>query len=300
MKRKLCAVTLCCVIAGLLAHSPARAQIEANLESYTGKNAEGYLTPLTEGFGSALQSGVFRSAAIPKDGFHINVEIKTSFITFGDDDKTFTAVAPEGFFLVGDPIAPTVVGSTESTPIPGQGGAMWYPPAGLDIGSLGLAVPQITIGSLAGTQGIFRYIAFDTGDAEIGSLSLLGLGARHSISQHFKSIPFDLAGGLLWQKFQVGDDLIDASAFSIGVQGSKRYSVLEPYASLSLDTFKMSVEYDYKPSQGETEQLSLDFDQTSDVHFAGGLGINLSVVHIHGEIGISNKTSYALGLSVGN
>ena len=288
-------------ILGLLAaaspFAPALGQIEGSLSSYTGQNAEGYLKPLQEGFGSALQDAWFRSAHVPKSGFHINVELKSMFVKFGDDDRTFMATTEEGFYPETTTKAPTVIGDTTAVEVNGTGGLTSYFPAGFDIGSLGVASPQITIGSLYGTQAVFRYIAVDTGDAEIGDLSLLGLGARHSISQYLTDPPVDISVGIFWQKFELGEDLIDATALSFGAQVGRRYGVVEPYLGLSYDTFGMSVKYE---SDAVDEVLDVDFDSESNLHITAGLGLNFSVVHLHGELSSASQTSFAVGLSVGN
>lgn len=285
------------VLASALPIAPALAQVEGNLSSYTGKNAEGYLKPIQEGFGSGLQDALFRSAYIPKTGPQLNVEVKAMFVMFGDDDKTFEATTEDGFLPVTTVEAPTVIGATEAVVVPGDNGATAAFPGGFDIGSLALAVPQLTFGGFAGTQGVVRYIALDVGDAEIGDLSLIGLGARHSISQYFENSPVDLAGGIFWQQFKLGDDLIDATGFSVGVQGSRQYGVVEPYLGLSYDTFSMTVDYE---SEAVGEALSVDFDGVSSLHITAGLGLNLSYLHLHGEISSASQTSFAFGLSVGN
>lgn len=277
----------------------AAAQIEGNLSTYTGQNAEGYLTPLKEGAGAALQSGMFRSAAIPKNGLTFNLEVKAAFISFADGDRTFMAKTEEGFFPEQEVEAPTVIGDTLAVKVNGQGGTVAYFPGGFDVGSLGLAVPQLTIGGLAGSQLIARYIAVETGDAELGDIQLIGFGVRHSISQYFIDPPVDLAAGVMWQNFKLGDDLIDATALSFGAQASRRFGVLEPYLGLSYDSFDMSVDYEYGNTDPPTE-LAVDFEKTSDLHIAAGLGINLGFFHVHGEIGTASQTSYAVGVSLGN
>jgi len=291
--RFLFAVAFACVLPVASAH----AQVEGNLSSYTGKNAEGYLKPLQEGFGSALQDALFRSAYIPRTGPQVNVGVNLMIVKFGDDDRTFDATTEEGFFPETAMEAPTVVGDTLAVRVDGDNATVAYFPGGFDIGSLAIAVPQITIGAYAGTQGILRYIAVDTGDADIGSLSLIGLGLRHSISQYFTNPPVDLAGSFFWQKFQLGDDLVDATSLCVGVQASREYSVFEPYVGLSYDTFAMSVDYE---TEVLDERISVDFDDASSLHITAGLGINLSVVHLHGEVSSASQTSFALGLHVGN
>ena len=110
---------------------------------------------------------------------------------------------------------------------------------GFDINSFALAVPQVRIGAYKGTEAVIRYIALDVGDVELGSVSLIGVGGRHSISQCMDpDFPVDIAAGLFWQKFTLGDELIDATAMTFGVQAGKRFpsgfAVIEPYCALSV------------------------------------------------------------------
>lgn len=290
---------LVALVAGILFAGSAMAQLEGNLSSYTGKNAEGYLKPLQEGFGAGLHDAIFRSAYIPRDGFNINVEFKGMIVNFSDEDRTFDAVTEDGVIPEQTIEAPTIVGDLD----PVYAGSPTDPlaafPGGLDMDRIALAAPQITVGSVAGTQAIIRYIAVETGDAEIGDVSLLGLGARHSISQYIQNPPVDLAAGFMWQDFKLGDDLITATGFTFGVQGSKMIAsgYLEPYLGLSYDSFSMSVDYE---SEVVDEKLSVDFDADSSLGITAGMGINLKVVHLHAEFSSASQTSFAFGLSLGN
>lgn len=275
-------------------------QIEANLSTYTGKNAEGYLDPLHQALGAGLNTGMFRSAQIPAGRFQFNAEVKLMSVKFGAAERTFRAETEDGFYPATGVEAPTVVGSTGATAVAGQNNTVAIFPGGFDLSSLTLAVPQVTIGGLRGTQAIVRYLAFKTGDAEIGDFSLFGIGARHSISQYWEDAPVDLAAGLLYQDLGLGDKLIDTSALTVGVQASRRfYTVLEPYAGISLDRFRMSVDYKYEDTSPPT-RLKLDYDPTSNMRFTAGLGLNLSLLHVQGEVNFADQTSLLVGLSVGN
>jgi hypothetical protein len=283
----------------LFAPVVTKAQIASNLSAYTGQNVKGYLQPLEEGFGSLLNTGAFRSAHIPRSGFNINLEVKTMALKFNDSDRTFTATTEEGFYPEVQVEAPTVIGGTAAVEVPGTGGTTAALPGGLDIKSMAMAAPQLTIGSIMGTQAVLRFFSLNSGDTEIGDVKLFGLGARHSISQYLPNFPIDLAAGLLWQHFKMGSKLIDANALTAGVQASRRFSLLEPYAGLSLDRFSMKTEYTSKEAEPPTK-FKVDFDPKTTGRFTAGLGLNLLVVHLQGEIDLSSRTSYLLGLSLGN
>ncbi|MDM7914927.1 MAG: DUF6588 family protein [Candidatus Eisenbacteria bacterium] len=282
----------------MLAPGPAHAQIEPNLSTYTGPNAKGYLGPLNEGFGAALQSLLYRTADLPEHDVRVNLSVKTMFVKFGDDDRTFQASTPEGFFPEQIATAPTVVGNERGVEVGGDAGTSYTFPGGFDVGSLGIAVPEITISGIYGSEISARFIAFDTGDTDLGDLSLIGVGARHSISRYFPDLPVSIAAGLFWQKFEMGEDLIDANALTVGVQASRAFGVLEPYVGLSYDSFDMSV--DYEDAGDPPTRLSVDFDKQNNARLTGGLSLNLSFVHLQAEGSLSDKTAFGFGLSLGN
>lgn len=296
---------LVCVSLILLLAVPASGQIEDQISAYTGANAAGYLQPLADAFGTALNDGFHRSAYIPINGFHVGLGVHVMGVMFGDDDRTFKAVTEGGFQPEMTTDAPTVVGSGEAVILTGgQGGTSFAFPGGFDLNSFGLAVPQLTLAA-KGTEGMIRWIGVDTGDAELGDISLFGLGARHMVSQHFGDLPVDLALGFLWQSFTVGqntagDDFISSGAFTIGAQGSKRFPAgfitFEPYTALSIDTFKMEVAYE----SDDLGDIEVDLDRYTTLHWTLGLGINLVAANLYGELNVAGQTSFSFGLALGN
>jgi hypothetical protein len=283
--------------------SPAAAQIGDQISAYTGDNAVGYLTPLADAIGADLNSALYHSAYIPESGLHISVETRVVGVIFADDQRTFRATSQGGFSPETTVDAPTVVGSGEAVIVLGDAGTEFAFPGGFDLNSFAIAVPQIRISSFKGTEALVRYIAINTGDVEIGNLALYGFGLRHSISQYFEpTFPVDLAAGFFWQKFTLGEDLIDSQALSFGVQASKRlpagFVTLEPYASLSMDTFSMDVSYTSDAS-GTDEAVSFTYDADTSLHLTAGLSINASVVSLNGEYSFAGQNTFAFGFGFG-
>lgn len=280
------------------AAAPALAQLEDNLSAYADETAKGYLMPLQEAFGQALNSNFYTSAHIPRTGLRFRVEIRAMSVLFKNADDTFTAATGGDFEPPQTVEAPTVVGSGQSVSVTGDGGTEFVFPGGFDLSSFTIGVPQITVGSLAGTEASARWIAFDTGDSEIGNVSLFGIGLRHSLSQYLVVPPLDLAAGVYYQKLKVGDDLIDAKAFSVGVQGSRSFGMLAPYAGLSFDTFAMNA--DYTATVGsESERIHLELDTRKTLHLSAGLGLDLGLVHLNVGGDLADRVGVNAGLAVG-
>ena len=193
-----------------------------------------------------------------------------------------------------------VVGDTEGGVIGVEGApdAVYVP--GFDINSFAIATPQIRIGGFKGTEFIIRYIALDVGDVELGNMSLLGLGGRHSISQYMSpDFPVDIAAGFMWQNFQVGEELIDATAMTFGVQASKRFpggfAIIEPYVGVGYDMFSMDVTYDFEGGT-TVEPITLEMESDAAARFTFGLHIKAAFLDLNGEYNIAGQNGFALGL----
>lgn len=279
----------------LLAAAPAGAQIADQLSAYTGVNAEGYLQPLANAFGADLNCNWYHSARIEVDGFHWGLEFPVMGVIFSDDAATFEATTQDGFTPEQTVEAPTVVGDGGSIVVDGDANSQFTFPGGFDLNSFGVTVPQLRLGNYMGTEAVIRYFAIDMGDVEIGNVGLFGFGVRHSISQYMEpDFPVDLAAGLMYQKFTLGEDFIDASAFTIGVQVSKNYGWVEPYGGVSYDMFSMDVSY----TSGE-EDVTLTLDSESSVHMTLGVSVGIKPVMANFEYNLASTSSFGFGLYIG-
>jgi hypothetical protein len=295
------------VLTAALTVVPASAQLNDQLSAYTGANAEGYLQPLAEAFGAALNDAFFYSAAIPRAGLRVSLEFPVMGVIFGDDDRTFQATTEGGFSPETTTDAPTIVGDGAVKVVDGDGGTSYAFPGGFDLNSFGLVVPQLRVGGVMGTEALIRWIAIDPDtDSELGKISLFGIGVRHSISQYLPGFPVELAAGFMWQNFTVGendggDDLISSDALSFGAQASKPFGAgffsIEPFAGLSFDTFSMNVNYE-SDITGDT--VDLDFERENTVHLTVGAGLSLPVVNVHGAWNFASQNSFNFGVALGN
>ena len=280
--------------------------VQNQISVYTGDNASGYLQPLANAFGAALNSSFGYSAYIPKSSFHISLEAPVMGVFFEDDERTFEATTESGFQPTTTADAPTVVGEGEAVTITGTGGATFSFPGGLDLNSFGLVVPQLRLSSLAGTEAVLRWIAYESGDADIGKIELFGIGGRHSLSQYMGASPMlDLAVGFLWQTFSVGendfgDDFVSSDALSLQLQGSKRaplgFVTFEPYATLAWEKLDLDLAYD--DSNGDPVEVSMEGE--NDVRFTIGAGFNFVAGQVWADYSFANTNNFSFGLALGN
>lgn len=281
--------------------SPVSAQLENQLSSYTGRNASGYLEPLVDAFGADLHAGLYHSARIPERGFRISLELTYMSARFSDADRTFTAVTEGGFRPEQTAEAPTVVGPKEAVYVEGESGTQFAFPGGFDLESFDFGVPQLRVSSLFGTEALIQLGLIYPGEADLGDITLYGIGIRHSVSQYFNGLPLDVAVGAFWQRFSLGDkersgDLVTANAWSLGVQASKRFSWFEPYAGAAYDDFEMELSY-----EGDTAEDNIEMSLDSGDHFHATVGLSFIVgfAALYGEYNIGGQDAFALGLAVG-
>lgn len=281
----------------------AHAQVEELLSSYTGANGVAYMDPLKDAIGSSLSDGLYTSGHVPRAGFHARLDVRAMVVKFSDDERTFTGVTEDYFPADLEAEVPTVIGDEEAVLVtdPGTGAAFLFP-GGFNIDNFALAVPQLTIGGIMGTEATIRYIAADIGDQgdnELGNLSLFGIGGRHSVSQYFPGLPVDVSAMFFYQRLQLGDDdLVVAQGESFGLQVSRRFPMIEPYGGFAIDTFDMDVTYKTDVT-GQEEEIDLDFDRETTAHLTAGLGLHFGFFHLNGEVNIASQTSFAAGLGLG-
>lgn len=287
----------------LLLASPLTAQIEDHLSAYTGKNAEGYLNPLVSAMGTSLGGGLYRSGYIPKSMFNISIEFPFVGLYFTDEDKYFMGTTEAGFSPETTTQVPTIIGPTGAVLVPGDGGTVFAFPGGFDIGSFAITAPQIRVGSIFGTEGMVRFIAFRIGDSELGDVMLAGFGVRHSLSQYMGAEPFlDLAASFYWQTLKLGEnsdgeDLATTSNYSLGAQASKKLgSILNPYAGLYYNTYTTDIKYTSEAS-GEPESTEISFDD-GYVQFTLGLELNLWILNVWGEYNFAERQSFGAGFGL--
>lgn len=283
------------VLAAMVLHSPIAAQdVETFLGRYTGANGIGYLTPFAEVVGANLNSGFVRSARI-EEGFHVRLDLIVPLASISDDQKFFAATTDGGFEPQTTVDAPTVLGDPTTLVVPGSGGSGYAFPAGFGIKRLGTAIPQITVGSVAGTEVSVRWLGLTFDD--FGDFSHVGVGLRHDVSQYF-SVPFDLALGGMVQQFKLAD-FVDAQTLVVSMQGSLERGPATVFGGLSFESASMDVSYRGGPANAPTD-VSLDLEGHSGVRLTAGLELGLSLLSVRGDVSVGPQTVFGVAVGLGN
>ena len=278
------------LVAGSGAVRAEESNLEKALKGFDQNEVKGYIQPLADFFGANMGAGWYRSAAIPQTGFNISVNIVAMGSSVGDGNKKFMANSPIGQFETA-----TIFGEHGGS-IQGPGGTSYSGSGGvINTALFPLATLQLHVGSVQGTELVIRGLPIPQ-ISGAPKVTFFGIGARHSISQYLVESPVDIAAGVFYNRIAFGD-LITLGSFSFGAQASKSFSVLDVYGGLAYEKSSMDVTYTSNTAGGGNVNLSLDGANT----FRGtiGLGLNLAVLRIFGDVNVGSITNFSAGIGFG-
>lgn len=282
----------------LLSSSIARSQsdLENVLKQYDSQMVKGYIQPLADLFGANVNAGLFHSAAIPTGGLHIELDIIGMGSMVTDDQKTYQVTLPPSF--TSRTMKTSTVFGPKGTEVSDPSGFKYKGSDGiLDASLFPLAVPQLTVGYVYGTEATIRFITTPSiGDDKFPKTTLVGGGVRHSISQYIPQAPLDIALGFFYNKFTVGD-IIDFTGISIGAQAGKSFSVLSLYGGLAWE--KSTLNLDYTQSGATASLVNIDLDGANTFRGTLGAGLKLGFLSIFADANFGSVTNISGGIGFG-
>ncbi len=177
-----------------------------------------------------------------------------------------------------------------------------------DLPALPLFAPQITLGTVYGTNLTLRWMPTVSTTDEIGDVEFFGFGIQHNPSVWLGTkLPVDLSIGYFTQSLKVGD-LFEARSNAYGLNVSKqfgwRFLNLTPYGGLMYESSSLDFEYTYSytdPLTGASEELPVDFtiDGENSFRTTVGLGIRLMVLNINADYSFAKYPTASLGVMIG-
>ena len=283
------------VLTIILTNQLSFAQFEALIERYTGENAKKYVEPLITAFGADLNTGLYRSAKVPHEGIHIFISLNGMSAFFAPSQRTFLARTEEHFYPPQEVETATIVGK-EGAIVEGAGGTQFQFPDGYNLKSFSVMTPMITVAGFLGSEVSFRYFSQKVSE-DLGTVALLGLGARHSISQYIPESPVDIAVGYFYHRFHIGD-IVKTNASVVHAEVGKSLEVFDFYGGLSYGWTVADVKYTYS-NQGITEEIDVTLRGKNKFQFTLGAGLNLLVFHLHFDYSFGSQRVYSTGLWIG-
>jgi hypothetical protein len=319
----------------LLAPGPAQAQqglddlsdLGNALRTISEGYADNYVQPITNTFGAGTNSALFRSADVGNSlipGFPLNVYVgvsvpgtftssmKESFRPFGGGQETFTSNG-RAFTVeyTGSGEVPTVLGETEP-----PGGRLVVrdretgtlvadapAPQGLiDTPIAPLVIPQVGVGSVAGTDVQLRYFPkseLSLAGSSYGSVGVFGLAVRHDLDQWVPApLPFNVAVQGAWNQFSLENELgpgdaqevLDASGWAVNLQASKGLPLapITFYGGLQYETFDVDYNYTFPLENNPDPEISLSQTAENNVRGLVGVTFTAAVIRINADYAIGD------------
>jgi hypothetical protein len=275
--------------------------------------AEKYLSPFTTGLGTNLNSGFI--GGFTPSGFskipvipHFYVGAKFCGVMMKNNDKYFNlgfntdTVTPLGTQTIYWSVynAPTVFGNSAPAVAKAtfMGQTIEKPLIGgiEDTKFVPLVIPQIGVGTIFGTDIVFRTVpGIKVGD--YGSFKLFGGAIRHNIGAYAK-MPFDIAVQFGLQSFGIKDvndnKFIDANSMFVNLQINKSFPIVSIYGALQYEDYNVDVNY-------KTGSTIITFSQKSDNHFRGiaGATISLGPGKFNADLNFGTVFAFSTGLGFG-
>lgn len=169
------------------------------------------------------------------------------------------------------------------------------------------AAPQLTVGTLMGTNLSIRYLP-DVDLQDLGKFTFFGIGAIHNVGVWFPNpLPVDFGVGYFTQKMKVGD-IFESTASQFGLYVSKTFGIIisfTPYAGIVTENSKTTVTYDYQSNQTVNgvpvpkTKINFELEGENKTGFLVGFKIHLAAVNINADYKMSKTKTASVGLSLG-
>jgi hypothetical protein len=330
---RLLAATGIVLAALVLSAHPINAQddLSTKLSQFLGENGTKYIQPAISSFSADLNSGIFQSAEV-HGLLGFDVGFVAMFAPVLDSKKTFRATLPETVDINGVTYhagrdydefvtTPTALGPETGAEVLTKGGTPtgFQFPGGTDLKLIPLIAPQLKVGGPMGTELIIRYVPEVTLNDAVGKLKLVGIGAKHSISQWLPgpsvtgaakpgSFPLDISVGLMYQAFSIqdtaGGDFIKTKAFSIGAQASKNILFLTIYGGIAYETATTTISYNYQPTVSEgieipPQRVNLEgIKGDNTFRITGGLKFHWLLIDLFADYSVASQPAISAGLAL--
>lgn len=277
--------------------STSQTAVESALAAYGEENVKGYMQPFADLFGANLNSGYYRTAAVPVAGFHFEFDIIVMGAMVGDAEKKFNATAPSGFTPATFESA-TIFGD-EGKVVTDSPTRLTYRGADgvFNTTMMPMATPQIKVGSLYGTEFLGRFGYVPALGDNFESTTLWAIGARHNLNQWFGTLPLDLSAAVYYSSLSTGE-LMKFNGLMVGAQASKEFGILTVYGGLGYQSSTLTLKYESTvPSAPGNVEITLD--GKNNFAFTAGAGLSFGIFKIFADINVGSVTNLSGGIGFG-
>ncbi|MCX6161431.1 MAG: hypothetical protein NTV87_08880 [Ignavibacteriae bacterium] len=296
--------------------------IGENLQKVGAVYSAMYLQSFADALGTNLNSNYFYSAYVPFDKKkpitpHVGFRIRMMGTFLSDADQKFNYSYRDygntgGGLVMGTyrvVNAPTVLG--DKTPAVAKfydDNGNYYPVNDytliggvINTKTVPFAMPEITFGSLYGTDASFIILPPVNISNNVGKFSIYGFTIRHNLSHYLKKSPVDFAVQGGYQKMYLtesnNNDLWKSTNFFVNGQVSKTYKFVTGYAALQYETYTADI--NYIQTGLTTAPKTIAFSLTGNNRFRGVIGaaVRAGFFVFNLDANIGNRFALSAGMN---
>lgn len=169
-----------------------------------------------------------------------------------------------------------------------------------------LPVPQLTFGTLLGSQFTFRYLPEVELSKELGNFKFFGFGIQHNPMVWFgeDAFPFEVSLGYFKQNMQIGT-LMNADAASFGLNASVRigwgFLNLTPYAGYMIESSEITWTYDYTidtPTGTSVQRIEFSTSGENTSRITLGASVKVLFVNVNLDISLAKYRTVSAGIMI--
>jgi hypothetical protein len=252
----------------------------------------------TFGQGQKLRDSV--AAALRRTDINVTF---TGPTIIGSEDKAMTYTVDADPFTVGTAGGDTTINlpATVNTVMNGTDTLK----AGIldGLAALPLMAPQLTIGTIYGTNVTLRWLPEIETNEDIGKIKFFGFGIQHNpaVWGFLPPIPVDVSLAYFTQSLKIGT-LFEARSQAFGINASKQFGFrflnVTPYGGLQYETSSFDFSYDYDVD-GEAVPVKFSVDGENKYRATAGLSVRLLAININGDYNFGKYNSFSAGVMVG-
>ncbi len=168
---------------------------------------------------------------------------------------------------------------------------------------LPLFAPQLTIGTVFGTNVTLRWLPEIETNEDIGKIKFFGFGVQHNpaVWGFLPPLPLDVSLGYFTQTLKVGD-LFKASSHAYGVSASKRFGFrflnVTPYGGFQFESSEFNFKYTQEVD-GQPIDIKFDVEGENKYRATVGASIRLLAINLNADYNFGNYNSFSAGVMVG-
>ncbi len=172
----------------------------------------------------------------------------------------------------------------------------------IDSGIFPTVAPQLSLGTVYGTQATIRYLPPISIADEVGDLKYFGFGIQHNPAVWFANeLPVNFSISYFTQKVEI-EEAMEVTTDAYGLQVSKTFrsgtASFTPYVGYLRESANMAVDYDFELN-GIPANLSFDLEGENSDRFIVGTGLSLLGLNIFADYNFSEVSSFNFSLMYG-